>query len=120
MGNRGTARRTFDAPANAVSAEQNVSAGPEGAEAMGPQWQFTQDDQRQWRWCRLDGDGEATESAQVFPDRARCVIDAMRDAVQRRKALVEREQGVVPAEAGSAAVVSAQSDATLHIQQLDV
>jgi hypothetical protein len=52
---------------------------------MAQQWQFTQDEHSQWRWTRVDDDDHHVQSAASFPDQARCMMDAIRFAVERRR-----------------------------------
>ena len=54
--------------------------------AMGPQWQFEQDEHSQWRWTRIDDDNRQVDSATSFPDQAHCMMDAIRFVVERRRA----------------------------------
>jgi hypothetical protein len=49
------------------------------------QWQFSQDDQQQWRWTRVDEDCEPTQSAATFPTPLDCYLDAVRHAVDSRR-----------------------------------
>jgi hypothetical protein len=42
-----------------------------------PQWQFVQDQNGQWHWYRVGPDKVRAMSVTSFPDRMRCVLDAM-------------------------------------------
>ena len=53
---------------------------------MAQQWQFEEDDQNQWRWQHAEGTAKSAES---FPSATQCMLDAVRFAVQRRRAEVE-------------------------------
>lgn len=50
---------------------------------MAQQWQFEQDEQQQWRWRHAENRMESTSS---FSSAAECMLDAVRFAVQRRRA----------------------------------
>jgi hypothetical protein len=53
---------------------------------MAQQWRFEQDEQAQWRWVHMDGKNETVTSNCTFPNQLRCMMDAMRFVVQRRRA----------------------------------
>ena len=50
---------------------------------MSQQWQFEQDEQQQWHWREADAE---TESQKSFSTATECMLDAVRFAVQRRRA----------------------------------
>ena len=52
---------------------------------MGQQWRFNQDEDSQWRWTCVDDDDHHVQSATSFPDQARCMMDAIRFSVERRR-----------------------------------
>jgi hypothetical protein len=54
-------------------------------------WVFEQDEQLQWRWVHRRGDVRQGESAQSFERPMDCVLDAVRHAVLRRRAMSEVE-----------------------------
>ena len=53
---------------------------------MAKQWRFEQDEKAEWRWTHLDGEKDPIRSATGFPNQLRCMMDAMRFVVQRRRA----------------------------------
>lgn len=53
---------------------------------MAQQWQFVQDEQQQWHWRHAE---KEVESAHSFPSATECMLDAVRFAVQSRRAEVE-------------------------------
>jgi hypothetical protein len=50
-------------------------------------WVFEQDDDQQWRWVHLECDAQQAQSAETFQRPMDCVLDAVRHAVLRRKAM---------------------------------
>lgn len=52
---------------------------------MAHHWQFKQDDQNQWHWTRLDAVEQPIETSTGFESQTRCVLDAVRYAVGRRR-----------------------------------
>jgi hypothetical protein len=50
-------------------------------------WLFEQDDDEQWRWVHLHYDAQQTRSAETYERPMDCVLDAVRHAVRRRKAM---------------------------------
>ena len=53
---------------------------------MSEQWRFDQDDDARWRWTHVRGDDDRTASASTFERPVECFIDAVRHAVDRRRA----------------------------------
>ncbi|HEX2826455.1 MAG TPA: hypothetical protein VHP37_08930 [Burkholderiales bacterium] len=51
---------------------------------MAQSWQFTQDEQEQWRWTRIDDD-RSTQSAAAFETQVDCFMDAIRHVVSARR-----------------------------------
>ena len=52
---------------------------------MAHSWQFTQDEQQQWHWTRVDDDKSATRSPVAFATELDCYLDAVRQAVRARR-----------------------------------
>jgi hypothetical protein len=50
------------------------------------QWRFEQDEQQQWHWKHADN---AAESGKSFESATECMLDAVRFAVNRRRARAE-------------------------------
>ena len=60
---------------------------------MAQQWQFEEDDQKQWHWQRTE---DVAKSAKSFPSAVQCMLDAVKFAVQRRRAEAEQpRQGLL-------------------------
>ena len=53
---------------------------------MAQQWQFVQDEQQQWHWRHAE---KEVESEQSFASATECMLDAVRFAVQSRRADVD-------------------------------
>jgi len=54
-------------------------------------WVFEQDDDLQWRWVHLTGNTQERQSAEAFNKPMDCVLDAVRRAVLRRRAMSDAE-----------------------------
>ena len=52
---------------------------------MRQEWRFEQDERAQWRWIHTDGENRTVASSRSFPDQVRCMMDAMRFVVRRRR-----------------------------------
>ena len=53
---------------------------------MSQQWNFEQDTRQQWHWKRIEDKAESDES---FATVTECMLDAVKCAVQRRRAQVD-------------------------------
>jgi hypothetical protein len=53
---------------------------------MAEQWKFVQDEQSQWRWTHTDENDRRVESKASFENQAQCILDAIRFAINRRRA----------------------------------
>jgi hypothetical protein len=54
-------------------------------------WVFEQDNEQQWRWVHLTGEAHERQSSEAFRKPMDCVLDAVRHAVKRRKAMSDTE-----------------------------
>lgn len=50
---------------------------------MAQQWQFVQNDENEWHWEHTE---DTAKSATTFSSATECMLDAVRFAVQRRRA----------------------------------
>jgi len=50
---------------------------------MAKHWQFVQNDENEWRWERTEN---TAKSATTFASATECMLDAVRFAVQQRRA----------------------------------
>ena len=53
---------------------------------MAQQWQFVEDERHQWHWQRTE---DKVKSSAAFSSATECMLDAVRNAVHRRRTLVE-------------------------------
>lgn len=53
---------------------------------MPQHWQFEQDEHQQWRWKKHDEDQGSADSVETFSSVTACMLDAVRYAVERRRA----------------------------------
>ena len=58
---------------------------------MENRWVFEQDDELQWRWVHLTGNAQQRQSEEAFQRPMDCVLDAVRHAVLRRRAMSDAE-----------------------------
>jgi hypothetical protein len=56
---------------------------------MDDHWRFEQDENRRWRWQRIDGATERTQSNDAFDRATDCMLDAVRYVVTQRRASAE-------------------------------